>query len=101
MLASRFVKPGVGYQAAIDQWLARQREDMLYFLVQFQGVEITQAPRVYLARPIEIAEQLRLHRQGKGHGALQENWRRNHPRSAYDDIIPAHWAFSRKRIDTI
>lgn len=101
MLASRYVKPGVNYHAAIDQWLTVQRHDLVFFLVQFQGVEIGNAPRVYVARPLEIAEQLRAHREGKGHGALQEDWQRNHPRSAYTDKIPAHWAFTRERIDEI
>jgi hypothetical protein len=101
MLASRYVKEGVNYHQAIDQWLSSQREDIVFFLVQFQGVSIGQAPRVYVARPLEIAEQLRVHRDGKGHGALQEDWQRNHPGSSYNDKIPASWTFSRERIDSI
>ena len=101
MLASRFVKQGVGYHQAIDKWLERQRQDLVFVLVQFQGVSIGEAPRAYVARPSEIAEQLRAHRNGQGHGALQEDWQRNHPRSRYADRIPASWLFSRARIDCI
>ncbi len=101
MLASRFVKQGVGYHQAIHKWLERQRQDLVFVLVQFQGVSIGEAPRAYVARPSEIAEQLRAHRNGQGHGALQEDWQRNHPRSRYADRIPASWLFSRARIDSI
>ncbi|MBS0432782.1 MAG: hypothetical protein JSS21_10325 [Proteobacteria bacterium] len=101
MLATRYVKEGVGYHQATDQWLTAQREDIVFVFVQFQGVSIEQAPRVYVARPPEIAEQLRAHRDGKGHGALQEDWQRNHPNSAYADRIPNPWIFTRERIDSI
>lgn len=101
MLASRYVKKGVNYHQAIDQWLASQRENLVFALVQFQGVSIGQAPRVYVARPQEIAEQLRAQKDSNGHGALQEDWQRNHPRSSYNDKIPLSWSFSHERIDSI
>jgi Holliday junction resolvase-like predicted endonuclease len=101
MLASRYVKEGVNYHQAIDQWLSSQREDIVFFLVQFQDVSIGQAPRVYVARPMEMAEQLKAHRNGKGHGALQEDWQRNHPRSSYNGKIPESWIFSCERIDSL
>lgn len=101
MLASRYVKKDVNYHQAIDQWLGAQRDDLVFVLVQFQNVAIGHAPRVYIARPPEIAEQLRAHRAGKGHGALQEDWQKSHPRSSYEDKIPLSWRFSRERIDNI
>lgn len=101
MLASRYVKKGVGYHQAIDQWLNCQRLDIVFVFVQFQRISIGQAPRVYVARPTEIAEQLKAHRNGQGHGALQENWQHNHPGSSYADKIPQSWTFSTERIDTV
>jgi Holliday junction resolvase-like predicted endonuclease len=101
MLASRYVREGVNYHQAIDQWLEAQRQDIIFVFVQFQKVSIGQAPRIYVARPPEIAEQLRAHRNGQGHGALQEDWQRNHPRSRYVDKIPGHWVFTQERIDRI
>jgi len=101
MLASRFVKEGVGYYEAIDQWHKHQRQDLVFIFVQFKDVVIGQAPRVYLARPPEIALHLKAHRNGLGHGALQENWLRDHPRSKYTDKIPESWAFTGHRIDSI
>lgn len=101
MLASRFVKEGVGYHEAINKWLAHQRQDLVFAFVQFKDVLFGQAPRIYLARPPEIAQQLMAHRNGQGHGALQENWLRDHPRSRYTDKIPDSWAFTDHRIDSI
>jgi hypothetical protein len=101
MLASRYVKNGVRYHEAISKWLEAQRDDLVFMLVQYQKVELGHAPRVYVARPCEIAESLRSHRNGQGHGALQEDWKRNHPRSQYIDKIPEGWRFTQKRIDEI
>jgi len=101
MLAVRYVKPGVDYLAAIDKWLAIQRLDVVYLFVQFYGTELGQAPRVYIARPPEIAAHMKTQRDGRGHGALQEDFRRHHAKSKYGHKIPAHWAFSRDRINEI
>ena len=101
MLAVRFVKPSVKYHAAIDKWLSIQRGDVVYIFVQFLHVPLGQAPRVYVARPPEIAAQLKLQCFGRGHGSLQENVPRESPRSKYKDKIPGGWAFSNVRIDRI
>lgn len=101
MLAVRYVKPGVDYLAAIDKWLESQRSDVVYLFVQFYGVNLGDAPRVYVARPPEIAAHMKTQCNGRGHGSLQEDFRRNHPKSKYSHRIPEHWAFGRLRIDGI
>ena len=101
MLAVRFVKPGVSYHAAVDKWLSIQREDVLYLFVQFINVPLGQSPRVYLARPPEIAAHMKTQCNGRGHGSLQEDFKRDHPRSQYDHKVPAAWSFSRERLDSI
>jgi len=101
MLAVRFVEKGTNYHQAIDKWLAIQRDDVVYVFVQFLGVELGQAPRVYVARPPEIAVQLRAQCNGRGHGSLQEDSPRHSPRSKYKDKLPDSWLFTRSRIDTI
>lgn len=101
MLAVRFVKPGVNYHAAIDQWLSVQREDVLYFFVQFINVPMGQSPRVYIARPPEIAAHMKTQCRGRGHGSLQEDFKRDHPRSQYDHKVPQAWMISNVRLDTI
>ncbi|MHB8562627.1 MAG: hypothetical protein ACYDDA_01530 [Acidiferrobacteraceae bacterium] len=101
MLAVRYVKKGVDYQAAIDQWLSIQRDDVVYIFVQFMHTPIGQAPRVFVARPPGIAAHMKTQCSGRGHGALYEDYRRDHPRSQYDHRIPSDWGFSHRRIDTI
>jgi len=101
MLAVRFVKPGVNYHAAIDKWLAIQRSDVAYVLVQFINVALGEAPRVYVASPPEIAQYMKTQRSGLGHASLQEDYQRDHPRSQYNHKIPAEWVFTCERIDQI
>lgn len=101
MLAVRYVKPGVNYLAAIDQWLSVQRNDVIYVFVGFLKISLGEAPRVYVARPLEIATQLKRQCLGRGHGSLQEDTPTYYPRSKYKDKIPDHWRYSTERIDTL
>jgi hypothetical protein len=101
MLAVGYKKPGVTYLAAIDQWLSVQRLDVVYAFVGFLDVPLGQAPRVYVARPREIAAQLKAQSFGRGHCALQEDSLTYYPRSKNKDKIPAGWIYSTDRIDTI
>jgi hypothetical protein len=73
----------------------------VYFFVQFLNVPLGQTPRVYLARPPEIAAHMKTQCNGRGHGSLQEDFKRDHPRSKYDHGIPAAWGFSYERLDHI
>jgi hypothetical protein len=100
MLAVKFVKPGVDYHGAINQWLTIQRPDVVYVFVQFLNVALGEAPRVYAARPPEIAAHLKSQCHGRGHGSLQENFSRK-PKSKYDHQIPMSWAFDFNRIELI
>ncbi len=105
MLAVRYVKEGVNYHAAIDKWLSNhnqlQRDDLVYVFVQFMHVPLGQAPRVFVANPTEIAMHMKTQCSGRGHGSLQEDYLRDHPRSQYDHKIPSEWEFTYERIDTI
>lgn len=101
MLAVRFVKPGVNYHQAIDQWLSIQREDIVYVLVQFLSVPFGLAPRVYIASAKEIADHMKSQCNGRGHGSLQEDYLRDHPKSKYMHRIPDHWQFTQMRLEQI
>jgi Holliday junction resolvase-like predicted endonuclease len=101
MLAVRYVKEGVNYHAAIDQWLSNQRDDVIYVFVQFKHVLPSNAPRVFVARPRDIALHMKTQCAGRGHGSLQEDYRRDHPRSQYDHKVPSNWNFTYERIDAI
>ena len=101
MLAVRYLKPGVDYIAAIQKWLDVQRNDVVYVFVGFLQVPLGVAPRVYIARPPEIAAHLRLQSSGQGRAVLREDTPRFYPRSKEMDKIPSHWLYSTERIDTI
>jgi hypothetical protein len=100
MLGTSF-KKGVTYHVAIDRWLAAQRRDVVYTFVGFLNVELGQAPRVYIARPPEIAAQLKLRCSGRGHCSLEEDSPTFYPRSKYKDKIPSEWSYSTERIDSL
>ena len=101
MLAVGYVEPGVKYHAAIDKWLAIQRNDIIYAFVGFLNVPLGQAPRVYIARPPEIAAHLKLQCSGRGHCSLEEDSPAFYPRSKYKDKVPASWSYSTERLDSI
>jgi hypothetical protein len=101
MLAVGYVKPGVNYLAAIDKWLLAQPSDVIYMLVGFLDLLPGQAPRVYVARPPEIAVQLKSQCSGRGYGSLEEDAPTFYPRSKYKDKVPVTWSYSTERIDTI
>ena len=101
MLAVRFKKKDISYHDAIAKWCSNQRKDIIFIFVQFLYVNVGEAPRVYLARPQEIADHMKTQCNGRGHGALQEDYLRDHPRSNYNHKIPQSWLFSQERIDKI
>ena len=101
MLAVRFVRPGVDYHGAINAWLETQRKDVVFVFVQFLGVPVGGAPRVYVSRPPEIARHMKSQCNGRGHGSLQEDFRRDHPKSKYSHKVPVGWLFSPSRINAI
>jgi Holliday junction resolvase-like predicted endonuclease len=101
MLAVRYKEKGVTYHEAIDRWLAAQRDDVIFFFVQFSAVSVGGVPRVYVARPVMIAEQLKSQRNGEGYGALQEDRLRHSPKSSFSERLPELWNFSALRIDEI
>jgi len=95
-------KKGNTYHQAADLWANNQSAKIVYCLVQFKGTSIVDMPRVYLARPYEIAQQLKKSRDGKGHTKLYENHTfRQGVGSGSTVKLPEHWAFSSARIEHI
>jgi len=101
MLAVKYKEDGATYHDAIDRWLASQRHDVIFLFVQFFGIAIGELPRAYIARPPEIAAHMKTQCHDRGHGALQEDYRRKRPGSKYDHKIPNDWLFSQKRLEEI
>ena len=101
MLAVKYKVDGATYHDAIDRWLAAQRRDVVFIFVQFVGVQLGDSPRTYVARPDEIAAYMKTQCDGRGHGALQENYRLQRPGSKYDHKVPETWRFTQERIDEL
>ena len=99
MLAVRYKKESASYHEAIDKWLAAQRNDIVFLFVQFIHVSLGVAPRAYLVKPPEIAAHMKTQCNGRGHGSLQEDYLRDHPKSKYNHKIPSEWLFSKERLD--
>jgi len=101
MLAVKYKEKGVSYHDAIDKWLCAQRTDVLFFFVQFLEVSLGSTPRVYIARPAEVAMQLKSQCDGRGYGSLQEDIRRVRAASRYTHRIPIEWVFAESRVESI
>jgi hypothetical protein len=100
-LAVSYKHKSRNYHEAIEAWCNDQRPDVVFVLVEYRGVQIGIAPRVYVARPPEIAAHMKTQCNGNGHGSLAENWLRDHPKAKRSDMIPKSWLFTSQRIDSI
>jgi hypothetical protein len=95
-------KRGTDYHGAADRWSAAQSPRITYCFVQFWGVEIGVAPRVYLAAVTEVAAQMKSARNGHGNTILYENYTYKKGVGANCvDCLPSAWRFSRDRVDEL
>ncbi|MCM3587028.1 hypothetical protein M3182_14920 [Mesobacillus maritimus] len=95
-------KRGRTYSEAIDLWVNKHTQNTIVSLVQFKNVDLEkgEAPRVYLATPKEIGEEMKKSRGGHGNTVLRERhiWH-NGIAKGHTDEIPEKWKFSRERIE--
>jgi hypothetical protein len=91
------------YHGAVDRWLAKHGLKTIFCLVQFQGVELTGMPRVYLAAPSEIATRLKATSNNKGDTILYEakTWTARAKAAGTTEKVPDAWLFSRERVETL
>jgi hypothetical protein len=90
------------YHGALNEWLAAQKPDIVYFLVQFITVQLGHAPRCYIVRPTEIVAHMRTTRGGHAYTSLREKYAYIRGIGAgHTDIIPVSWLASQARIDEI
>ena len=95
-------KSGATYAEAADNWCADQDADIVFCLVQFDEVAIEGAPRVYFARPREIADHLKQSRAGHGHTILYEDYTMSRGVAAgFTNKLPDSWHASERRIDQL
>lgn len=94
-------KKGNSYHEAIDKWLAAHHQKTVFCLVQFMDTRADEMPRMYLASPAEIAEQLRSSAAGRGDTILYEKhtWGSRSAASGTTDSIPESWKFTSERVE--
>ncbi len=94
-------KRGRSYREAADAWMAAHKNpEILYCLVQFQGIALGECPRVYLAKVGEIAERHKASRNGIGETILWENYcYKKGFAKGWTDMIPPEWRFSKERVE--
>ena len=100
-LAVNYKNASRTYHETIEAWRSNQRSDVVFILVQFLGIPLGAAPRVYVTRPPAIAIYMKTQCGGNGHGSLSEDWLRDHPKAKRSDILPPEWVFTKERIDSI
>jgi Holliday junction resolvase-like predicted endonuclease len=92
------------YHAAINAWKKDHNEiGVVLCFVQFQGIEVNEMPRVYLATPDEVAKRLHETKKSGGDTVLHERkeWTKRASASGTIDAIPNSWRFSERRIEEL
>lgn len=91
------------YHGAADSWLKRHGTNLIFCLVQFQNIQLNEMPRIYLARPSEIAARLKASRSGVGDTILYEDkkWGSRAVASGTVDRIPDEWRFTAERLSAL
>ena len=90
------------YHGAIDSWLTKHGERLIFCFVQFKGKGLADMPDVYLATATEVAARMKDSGGGLGDTVLwvEKSWKSG-KRGGITDVIPAHWVFSKARIDQL
>ncbi len=91
------------YLGAIDEWLRRHGLKTVFCFVQFKGAELNELPRLYLARPPEVAQRLRETAKGRGDTILYEkhSWGVRAVGAGTEERIPESWCFTMARADEL
>lgn len=103
-LTQSYLKKGsADYHGAIDAWLSKHSRLTIFCLVQFRGIPVTELPRMYLATPAEIAEQLRVTAKGRGDTILHERkeWSDRAYAAGTVDAVPDAWRFTEQRLEQL
>lgn len=91
------------YHRAADAWLKKHSLKTVFCLVQFKNAPIAELPRMYLARPTEIAAWLKAAAAGRGDTILYERHQSTDRAKAAGtiDTIPSLWKFTEERLDAL
>lgn len=71
--------------------------------VQFKNVGLAEMPRVYLARPCEVAERLRSTANGRGDTILygSHTWSARAFAAGTEERVPDSWRFTAARVEEL
>lgn len=88
---------------AIRMWLDIHGERTVYCLVQFEGVSLSQLPRIYLATPGDLARRMRETAERTGEPLLYEQYDWTSAETGFTAIetLPSSWLFSEERIQEL
>jgi hypothetical protein len=91
------------YHGAIDAWLKRHGAKTVFCLVQFKEADLDTLPRVYLARPADIARRLKESVGGRGETILYERhtWGPRGKAAGTTEEVPAAWKLTRERVEQL
>lgn len=90
------------YHRAIDLWMAKHGEDLIFCLVQFQNKMPEEMPDVFLATCAEIGAHLKASGGGLSDTILHMSkaWKTG-KKAGIVDAIPVSWRFTKTRIEQI
>lgn len=96
-------KRGRTYRKAADEWLKRNPNDLLLFmLVHLENTPLGTCPDIYVARPKEIADELKNARNGYGATYITVlHTYKSGVAKGVTDKIPSQWKLSQERIDSV
>jgi hypothetical protein len=92
------------YKNSIDKWLLQHGKRTIFCFVQFREAKLDELPRLYLATPAQVADQLKKTAKGRGDTILYENhtWKlKTAAGYGTTDKIPDEWKFSKERIEQL
>lgn len=101
-LTQAYIKDA-NYHKAADDWITQYSRLTIFCLVQFKNISLECLPRMYLARPIEIANWLKAAAAGRGDTVLYERheWTQRAQAAGTIDLIPENWIFGKERLEEI
>jgi hypothetical protein len=89
-------------RSTIDYWADSQGSKTICCLVQFEGVSISQLPRIYLAFPGDIAAEMRAASERTGYCGLHERYEWTSAEGKRElTTLPMSWRFSLERIQEL
>ncbi len=91
------------YHGAINEWLKCHGSRTVFCFVQFKDSKLDELPRLYLAKPSEVAQRLRETAKGRKDTILygEHTWGVRAVGAGTVERIPENWGFSQSRVEEL